>query len=295
MAGLVVDPSIAGQRFPPLAFAWTWSDSQLIARAAACALDEPLDRPRLLPSTTLPGHPMIAFNGGLLARNRPEVMDRLIGGYDNWERLGRWGSGGLRFHRPLANEGRALVTCGFTETGSSSKGHALVRFVFEMRGEAGEELADGWMLLFVLGGGSPALGKLEAPRIAVPARPPDAVVVHETPVNVTFDWAMPSHDWNTTHFDVRPGNPAPLVHGPRNMSMVMHDAVRTFADGEPSRVRSITLGSLPASLFPREATETHLWREAAGRVLARLLVRAPHRVDGGAGDKIVMDQIVIET
>ncbi|NJL18390.1 MAG: hypothetical protein HC938_15715 [Nitrospira sp.] len=47
---------------------------------------------------------------------------------------------------------RLLQTCGFTEVGASSKGHALVRFSFEIDdAESGERLAEGWMLLFCLG------------------------------------------------------------------------------------------------------------------------------------------------
>jgi hypothetical protein len=291
---LRLDPSVAGARFSPIEFSWEWWHSQLIARSSACSLADPLDRPRLLPSASLPAHPLIAFNGALLARNRAEVMDRLIGGYDNWQGVGRWGSCRARFLRPLANRGRARVTCGFSETGSTSKGHGLARFVFEVTDLGGEPLADGWMLLFLLGCGSPALGRIESPAVALPDRPADEVVAHETPINVTFDWAMPSDDWNTTHFEAKGGNPAPLVHGPRNMAMIINDAARLYAGGEPSRVRDITLGSLTAPHFPGEVTETHLWRADGRRLLARLLVPAASRLDGGAGDKVVIDQIEIE-
>jgi hypothetical protein len=186
------------------------------------------------------------------------------------------------------------VTCGFDAVGATSKGHGLARFTFEVEElPGGGGLARGWMLLFLLECGDESLGRLASSPIAVPARPPDLVVAHETPVNVTFDWAMPSNDWNPTHFDTRAGNPAPLVHGPRNMSLVLHDAARAFAAGDPALVRRITLGSLPAPHFPPEPTETRLWHEAGDRVLARLVVPAAGRTDGGAGEKIVIDQIEI--
>ncbi len=121
----------------------------------------------------------------------------------------------------------------------------------------------------------------------------DEVVPHETPVHVTFDWAMASGYWNPTHFDTRAGTPAPLVHGPRNMALVLHDVVRCWAAGDASRIREVTLGSLPAPHYPSEPTETHLWRAAGGHVRARLVVPASGRIDGGAGDKIVVDRIEI--
>ena len=294
MPELKVDSRVAGARFSPHEFSWNWQDSQLIARAAGCSIADPLDRPLLWPESGAPGHPMIVFNGALLARNRPEVMDRLIGGYDNWQRVGRWGSTHTRFLRPPARAGHAAVECGFTETGVTSKGHALVRFAFEVNEmPSGERLADGWMLLFLLGCGSAALGKLAPPSIAMPERGADVVVAHETPVNVTFDWAMASADWNTTHFETREGNPAPLVYGTRNMALVIGDAARVFAAGAPARLRQITLGNLAAPLYPQESTETRMWREGAGRILARLVVPPKARIDGGAGEKIVIDQIEI--
>jgi hypothetical protein len=287
-------PEVAGTEFSPHDFSWTWPDSQLIARAAGCSIDDPLDRPSLLRDSTRPGHPMIAFNGALLARNREEVMRTLCGGYERWQQVGRWGAAFLRFAAGLPRSGRGRVSCRFTEVGGTSKGHALARFAFEVDDAAtGARLADGWMLLFLLGCGSEALGRLASPRIEIPERTPDFVVSHETPANVTFDWAMPSDDWNATHFEIRPGNPAPLVHGPRNLAMVLHDAARLLAGGGPERVREITLGSLAAPHYPREATETRLWKAGDRLLLARLVVPAPARLDGGAGEKVVIDQIEI--
>lgn len=289
-----VDPRVVEARFSPYEFAWDWGVSQLIARAAGCTVVEERDRPLLLRDSKRPAHPMTLFNGALLARNRAEVMEKLIGSYDEWQRVGRWGSGFARFGGALPQSGRAKVTCSFQQTGATSKGHALVRFAFDVADAAsGKSLAEGWMLLFLLGCGSEALGKLDPPRIAMPDRAPDVLVEHETPVDVTFDWAMPSQDWNTTHFETREGNPAPLVHGPRNMALVLTDAARAFADGAPERVREITLGNLPAPLYPKEATETRFWREADGRILGRLVVPAASRIDGGSGDKTVIDQIEI--
>jgi len=289
-----VDRGVVGARFSPYEFTWDWSRSQMIARAAGCAIDDPRDRPLMLPDSTSAGHPMVAFNGALLARNRDEVMERLIGGYAAWQEVGRWGSGHVRFARPLPRAGAARVGCAFTEVGGTSKGHALVRFAFEVDDLAGGgRLAEGWMLLFLLGCGSEALGKLAPPRIAMPERAPDVVVEHDTPPNTTFDWALPSGDWNTTHFETRPGNPAPLVHGPRNMALVLNDAARELAGGQVARLREITLGSLPAPHYPGEPTRTLLWRESADTALARLVVPAGGRRDGGGADKVAIDQIEI--
>jgi hypothetical protein len=294
MTTLRVDPGIAGTRFAPHEFAWDWPMTQLIARAAGCAIDEPLDRAVLLPAAIGPGHPMILFNGALLARNRPEVMECLVGGYDAWQEVGRWGSGAMTFLGAIPPAGRGRVSCGFTEVGASSKGHALVRFSFEIDdAESGRRLAEGWMLLFCLGCGVPGAGRVAPPRIAIPEGSPDVTVGHETPANVTFDWGMASGDWNTTHLEPQTGNPAPLVHGPRNMALVLHDAARAFAGGRLERVTGITLGSMPAPHFPRERTESRFWRSADDSVLGRLVVPEAARLDGGAGEKVVIDQIEI--
>jgi hypothetical protein len=292
--GPTVDPGIVGARFDGYEFSWTWETTQLIARAAGCSVGDARDRPLMLPESDVPGHVMIPFNGALSARNQPEVMERLIGGYDVWQRVGRWGSAGARFLHPVPRAGRGRVRCGFTAVGTTSKGHALVRFEFRVDDtRTGVCLADGWMLLFLLGCGGPGGVKLAFPRIAMPERAADAVVHHGTPLNVAFDWAMASGDWNPTHFDTRPGNPAPLVHGPRNMTLVLHDVARRWTGGDTSRIRNVTLARLPAPHYPPEPTVTHLWQEAEGRMLARLVVPAEGRADGGTGDKIVVDQIEV--
>jgi hypothetical protein len=293
-AGRRVDPAIAGTRFEPYEFAWDWSMTQLIARAAGCSVADDLDRPLMLPDSDRPGHPLILFNGALLARNRAEVMDRLIGGYDIWKRVGRWGSAYMRFHGSLVRRGRARVRCGFTEVGGTSKGHALVRFAFTVEeSETGRELAAGWMLLFLLGCAPEGAARLASAAVPMPERAPDAILAHDTPVNATFDWAMASGDWNPTHFERQAENPAPLVHGPRNMALVLHDAARTYAGGHLERVRAIALGTIPAPHYPGEDTETRFWRDGDGRILARLVVPAAARIDGGAADKVVIDQLEI--
>lgn len=292
MANAKVDPAIAGKKFSDFEFSWDWSTTQQIVRAAAGTVTSELDAPWMMRDSDRPGHPMILFNGALVARNREEVMKTLIGGYDVWQEVGRWGSGHAAFRGTVPRAGRARVGSSFTEVGGTSKGHALVRFVFEVDDAgSGDRLMDGWMLLFLLGCAPDEPGKISPPRVAVPERAPDRVVAHDTPVDVTFDWAMPSADWNSTHFVTKGSNPAPLVHGPRNMALVMQDAARAFAEGRVDRVRTITLGSMPAPHYPPERTETRFWDEGGGHILGRLVVPAGDRIDGGAGDKVVIDQI----
>lgn len=282
---------IAGATFSDFEFAWDWQTTQLLARATGCSIRDERDLPSLMRASDGPGHPMVPFNGALLARNRDEAMDRLIGGYANWQKVGRWGSGGATYHRPVPQAGRGRVSSRISELGATSKGHALVRFNFEVRDLAdGGILLDGWMLLFLLGCAPEGAGAITPPRITMPERAPDEVVGHATDVNVTFDWAVPSGDWNTTHFIQQDGNPAPLTHGPRNMGLVIQDACRTFAEGRLDRLKAITIGSLPAPHYPPEPTETRFWRED-GKVLARLVVPAAARIDGGEGEKTCIDQV----
>lgn len=291
MGDLKVPSGIAGTAFSDYEFEWTWETSQLLSRATGCSIREAADVPRLMKASDAPGHPMVPFNGALLARNRDEVMDQLIGGYANWQKVGRWGSGGAKYSAPVPQAGRGRVRSHISEVGGTSKGHALVRFNFEVDdASTGGRLLDGWMLVFLLGCAPDGAGPLAAPRIAIPERAADEVVAHETPLNVTFDWAVPSGDWNTTHFIQQEGNPAPLTHGPRNMGLVISDACRFFAGGDVARLREITIGSLPAPHYPPEPTETRFWNEG-GRILGRLVVPAAGRIDGGDGDKVCIDQI----
>ena len=289
-----VDPTIVGKRFSEFEFSWDWSTTQQIVRAAGGSVTNGVDAPWMMCDSDRPAHPMILFNGALLARNREEVMKALIGGYDRWQDVGRWGSGHAEFNAPIPRTGSARVGCGFTEVGGTSKGHALVRFNFKVdESGSGERLMDGWMLLFLLGCAPENPGKISPPRIAMPDRPVDKTIEHDTAVDVTFDWAMPSGDWNSTHFVTRGSNPAPLVHGPRNMGLVMQDASRALAAGRVDCVRKITLGSMPSPHYPPEPTETRLWDEGDGRILGRLVVPAASRSDGGEGDKVLIDQIEI--
>ncbi len=294
MADAKVDPAIAGKRFTESEFSWDWPTTQQIVRATGGSVANEIDAPWMMRDSDRPAHPMILFNGALVARNREEVMTALIGGYNTWQEVGRWGSGHAEFKDAIPRSGSARVGCGFTEVGGTSKGHALVRFNFEVDdATSGERLMEGWMLLFLLGCAPEHPGKISPPRIAMPDREADQTIAHETEVDVTFDWAMPSGDWNSTHFVTKGSNPAPLVHGPRNMALVMQDAARAFSEGRVDRIRSITLGSMPAPHYPPEPTESRFWDEGNGRILGRLVVPAASRIDGGEGDKVVIDQIEI--
>jgi hypothetical protein len=218
-------------------------------------------------------------------------MDQLIGGYTNWQRVGRWGSGFAKYFGAVPQAGRGRVSSRITELGATSRGHALVRFSFEVADlGTGARMLEGWMLVFALDCAPEGAGTITPPRIAMPERAPDVAVPHETPVNVTFDWAVPSGDWNTTHFVQQAGNPAPLTHGPRNMGLVLSDACRAFAGGDASKLKEVTVGSLPAPHYPPEPTETRFWNED-DRVLGRLVVPAAGRIDGGDGEKVCIDQI----
>ena len=252
MATPKVDPKIAGTKFSAHEFAWDWKTSQLLARATGCSIRDELDRPSMLKDSDRPGHLMIPFNGALAARNRAEVMDRLIGGYDVWQDVGRWGSGGAKFLGAVPRSGRGRVGCGFTEVGATSKGHALVRFTFEVDdADSGQRLMEGWMLLFLLGCGSEDAGKLNPPRIAMPERAPDQVVEHQTPVNVTFDWAVPSEDWNTHPLRDQGDEPGAAgaraaQHGPGAAGRRAHIHRRQARAGQGDHARQPTGASLPA-------------------------------------------------
>lgn len=290
MEELKVPLDIVGATFSEYEFAWTWETSQLLSRATGCSIKDFHDYPHLAPVSDAAGHPMVPFNGALLARNRDEVMDRLIGGYANWQQVGRWGSGAAKFSKPVPQSGRGRVSSRISELGATSKGHALVRFEFEVDDLAGGRLLEGWMLLFLLGCAPEGAGTISPPRVSIPDREADEIQSHNTPLNVTFDWAVPSGDWNTTHFVQQEGNPAPLTHGPRNMGLVIADACRMYADGDFSKLKEITIGSLPAPHYPPEATVTRFWEEG-DRILARLVVPAGSRIDGGEGEKICIDGI----
>lgn len=291
MTDLKVPLDIVGTAFSDFEFEWSWQTSQLLSRATGCSIRDERDLPRLMHTSDGAGHPMVPFNGALLARNRDEVMDQLIGGYANWQQVGRWGSGGAKFFAPVRQSGRGLVKSRIAELGATSKGHALVRYTFEVHDLTnGAAMLEGWMLLFLLGCAPEGAGTISPPRIEMPDRAADVVVVHDTPVNVTFDWAVPSGDWNTTHFIQQEGSPAPLTHGPRNMGVVLQDACRAFAGGRVDQLKEVTIGSLPAPHYPPEPTETRFWRED-DRILGRLVVPAASRIDGGEGEKVCIDQI----
>lgn len=291
MTDLKVPLDIAGTAFSDFEFTWSWQTSQLLSRATGCSIREERDLPCLMNASDGAGHPMVPFNGALLARNRDEVMDQLIGGYANWQQVGRWGSGGAKWFKPVPQSGRGRVSSRISELGGTSKGHALVRFNFKVNDAAdGSPLLEGWMLMFLLGCAPEGAGAITPPRIAMPGQEADEVVAHDTDVNVTFDWAVPSGDWNTTHFVQQQGNPAPLTHGPRNMGLVIQDGCRVFAGGRVDRLKEITIGSLPAPHYPPEPTETRFWREGE-RILGRLVVPAAGRIDGGEGDKVCIDQV----
>lgn len=131
--------------------------------------------------------------------------------------------------------------------------------------EQGEAVAFNQYTLFIRGIGN--FGGERGPSGAVnepPNRPPDAVVEERVPENQAMLYRLSGNDHNPLHID--PGMAAiggydrPILHGLCTFGYATRAALKTFADNDPTRFKSIRL-RFAKHVFPGETLVTEMWRE----------------------------------
>lgn len=249
-------------KLPDKTHSYTERDTILYALGLGLGFD-PLDEAQLRfvyekglqPLPTLP-----AVLGAATIRSLPIGIDYLKTVH---------GEQSLVLHRLPPVAGTVLTTSAIRSVSDkgADKGAVIVLQREVTDTATGDRIATLDMSLFCRGdGGIGSWGLPPAPPRKVPEREPDALCVVQTVPQAALIYRL-SGDMNPLHAEPsvarNAGFERPILHGMCTYGIVGYAVTKTLADGDSSRVRSLS-GRFSAPLFPGEEVQVQMWRETDG-------------------------------
>ena len=184
---------------------------------------------------------------------------------------------------PLPGEGVVQSCSRITRLIDKGPGKpALIISEMDLSDEAGRVFARLDRTIYIRnGGGFGGDSGGETPAVISPQDPPDFVVDLSTGPEQALLYRL-NGDFNKLHSDpafaVRAGFSRPILHGLCTMGVAAHALLRTLADYDNSRLRSMSV-RFTSPVFPGETIRTEIWRD--GSFQARVLERDIVVIDRG--------------
>lgn len=170
----------------------------------------------------------------------------------------------LELYKPLPRSGE--LKCEAVVADILDKGSGTV-IVMDVHSYSGKELiCYNQFSIFVVGsggfGGKRTSEKLKA-AVAVPRRPPDAVLRDTTSLNQAALYRL-SGDWNPLHIDPSfasiAGFEKPILHGLCTFGFSARHVLKQFADNDVSRFKAIKV-RFAKPVYPGQTLQTEMWKE----------------------------------
>lgn len=170
----------------------------------------------------------------------------------------------LELYKPLPRSGE--LRCEAVVADILDKGSGIV-IVMDVHSYSGKELiCYNQFSIFVVGsggfGGKRTSEKLKA-AVAVPRRPPDAVLRDTTSLNQAALYRL-SGDWNPLHIDPSfasiAGFQKPILHGLCTFGFSARHVLQQFADNDVSRFKAIKV-RFAKPVYPGQTLQTEMWKE----------------------------------
>ncbi|XP_057644594.1 peroxisomal multifunctional enzyme type 2 [Chionomys nivalis] len=170
----------------------------------------------------------------------------------------------LELYKPLPRSGE--LRCEAVVADILDKGSGIV-IVIDVHSYSGKELiCYNQFSIFVVGsggfGGKRTSEKLKA-AVAVPRRPPDAVLRDTTSLNQAALYRL-SGDWNPLHIDPSfasiAGFEKPILHGLCTFGFSARHVLQQFADNDVSRFKAIKV-RFAKPVYPGQTLQTEMWKE----------------------------------
>ncbi|KAH0501442.1 Peroxisomal multifunctional enzyme type 2, partial [Microtus ochrogaster] len=170
----------------------------------------------------------------------------------------------LELYKPLPRSGE--LRCETVVADILDKGSGVV-IVMDVHSYSGKELiCYNQFSIFVVGsggfGGKRTSEKLKA-AVAVPRRPPDAVLRDTTSLNQAALYRLRG-DWNPLHIDPSfasiAGFEKPILHGLCTFGFSARHVLQQFADNDVSRFKAIKV-RFAKPVYPGQTLQTEMWKE----------------------------------
>ncbi len=259
----MVNLSLVGKKYGPIAFEYTWKDVVLYALSIGAQSEE-------LPFV------YEDVKGGLRVFPSFSVvmgMDLLIDLFKDLRvDLSRFihGEQAVKLYRPMPPEGKTLVEGEITDIYDKVKG-ALIVWRKKVMTPEGDLLAETESGVFYVGEGG--FGGDPGPK-AEPLEPPiggqpDFTVPHFIPENQAALYRL-NGDFNPLHVDPdfakRGGFPRPILHGLCTYGHAVRAILYKACDGDVGRFKEFK-ARLSGVVYPGDTLVTEGWRSKGGRYL----------------------------
>nr|BAE27744.1 unnamed protein product [Mus musculus] len=170
----------------------------------------------------------------------------------------------LELYKPLPRSGELKCEAVIADILDKGSGVVIVMDVYSYSGK--ELICYNQFSVFVVGsggfGGKRTSEKLKA-AVAVPNRPPDAVLRDATSLNQAALYRL-SGGWNPLHIDPDfasvAGFEKPILHGLCTFGFSARHVLQQFADNDVSRFKAIKV-RFAKPVYPGQTLQTEMWKE----------------------------------
>ncbi|XP_027959281.1 peroxisomal multifunctional enzyme type 2 isoform X2 [Eumetopias jubatus] len=254
---------VIGHKLPPFFSAYTELETIMYALGVGASIKEPKDMKFIYEGSTdfscLPTF-------GVIIAQKPIVGGELSGipGFSvNLEKV-LHGEQYLELYKPLPRAGN--LKCEAVIADVLDKGSGLVILVDVYSYFEEELVCYNQFSIFVVGsggfGGKRTSNKVKV-ALAVPNRPPDAVLRDTTSLNQAALYRL-SGDWNPLHIDPNfagfAGFDKPILHGLCTFGFSARHVLQQFADNDVSRFKAIKV-RFAKPVYPGQTLQTEMWKE----------------------------------
>ncbi|CAN0438591.1 unnamed protein product [Rangifer tarandus platyrhynchus] len=252
-----------GHKLPPFHASYAELDTIMYALGVGASVKEPKDMKFIYEGSSdfscLPTFGVILAQKSIMGGGLAEIPGLSI----NLAKI-LHGEQYLELYKPIPRAGK--LRCETVVADIMDKGSGLV-VLLDVYSYSGEELiCYNQFSIFVVGsggfGGKRTSDKAKA-AVAIPDRPPDAVLTDTTSLNQAALYRL-SGDWNPLHIDSNfaslAGFDKPILHGLCTFGFSARHVLQQFADNDVSRFKAIKV-RFAKPVYPGQTLQTEMWKE----------------------------------
>uniref|UniRef100_A0A2K5XRC2 Hydroxysteroid 17-beta dehydrogenase 4 n=1 Tax=Mandrillus leucophaeus TaxID=9568 RepID=A0A2K5XRC2_MANLE len=252
-----------GQKLPPFSYAYTELEAIMYALGVGASVKDPKDLKFVYEGSSdfscLPTFGVIIGQKSLMGGGLAEIPGLSI----NFAKV-LHGEQYLELYKPLPRAGKLKCEAVVADVLDKGSGVVIIMDVYSYSEK--ELICHNQFSLFLVGsggfGGKRTSDKVKV-AVAIPNRPPDAVLTDTTSLNQAALYRL-SGDWNPLHIDPNfaslAGFDKPILHGLCTFGFSARRILQQFADNDVSRFKAIK-ARFAKPVYPGQTLQTEMWKE----------------------------------
>ncbi|XP_047634441.1 peroxisomal multifunctional enzyme type 2 [Phacochoerus africanus] len=252
-----------GYKFPPFSSSYTEMDTIMYALGVGASIKEPKDLKFIYEGNSdfscLPTFGVILAQKSLGGGGLAEIPGLSV----NFTKV-LHGEHYLELYKPLPNAGDLKCEAVVADVLDKRSGLVILIDVYSYSGK--ELICYNQFSVFVMGSGGFG-GKRTSDKdkvaVAIPNRPPDAILTDTTSLNQAALYRL-SGDWNPLHIDPDfaslAGFDRPILHGLCTFGFSARHVLQQYADRDVLRFKAIKV-RFAKPVYPGQTLQTEMWKE----------------------------------